>query len=1310
MNLVDKVACDGEENATYSAREALIAANMLIINTTRANQNELGSIVCRCESCELLVVVNAETWQIDVFTNHMFSDEHKRRTVLIKENTVSAFGIQTKKSDYTVKPLDQKDKTKLQKVTWQWKDQSKQHEYVASVVGLDCVIERRYPSMEFGIPKQGSDFYCQICAVVFQKRHESLHSHVRSLDHCVNWIHKYRPSHIRDLLKHQANQSVDKGKDLRKFLLSVLKDVNPPEDYCMLVYDPIGEEERKQLAIMTKIQAEERRKTKMIKEAEKAEILKKREEDRRQKEEQMRKQREREQDEEKAKKALREARLKYAKEHVGKYQNKETPEEAALKNRLAHATSLENQKKRFDLQKAKLEAEKTQLLSTNPYAAVSNAPKLVVMPQLRTQPQPQSPYGNIAGVPPPSLNVQPPVAFFGTRPPIIQQIQPTGGLSMTFSKSITDHTPATKELAAYKKRPSLRGKRVDPAIHNTVAISNKTDLLNYMRRQGADEIVDPSEIPREFSQSVQDSPDAFGIEYVAEVVCLDDTALDSYLCTVCDCWSDPKGMLRHLSSTDHKSTYMYHKYPHYHAEVNREKDPVVRRNVFKNFTKDLKGKNVADVVNTRMKTLLDKETIARLWVGYEEYFFSKSTSSSWSSGGFKPVSGPSVVLPKVVPVERLINDDDDDDGDENHAMNLDRREVTRKRTDSSRRDRSRDRSRRSRSREYDRRQSRRRSRTRSRSRSSVRYYRDRSRRDRRSRSRSCSESRSRSRSPECPPKKLRTDSWTAQTDSFLAKLGSDVSVLPTAAPQVSTESTTAADFNSKLATVRDLAASGHIQGTQIDSLAASPQKEPAPVVPTQSTEDRRRMEREKAEYEANLSRKVMGALMLLDQLFKEYEGNVPNHLISDIYKQVGLNESEGDEAMQKFLQSINNKNPMVPKQTITQSISSLGIQLNTTPVNVKYNQADSHYPQQAGPSIHPQQYGISSQPQTSSSAYSQAFHGSTVQTARPLSPISAAIVPLRSSTVYAQQHQQPTQSFYQNPPTAMNHDIKSSEASIANNRSNDSDDSSDDEDYKEVYQLLGTKKSQTQQKKETNVLQKEQLEEPIIPGQKMALKRTILPNGARVGEVQAVQLQPTVVASPTPSDASTTNLVIRTPNSAATDSTQVAQDIPQIIRPTLESSLGMPAPITVTKQVQQPIHQPQMVNYLPHQQGYQMNVPVSMYQHQPVYQQPPMQPPMQPQINYQQQQQVYQQPPSQPHYPQQYVHQPQMYQHQPQQQPGYPQQYYQQPPPQQYYQQPLQQVQHPLSQQQQPVQSNVAPTYGISGAPQQPQQYYWPPR
>lgn len=67
-----------------------------------------------------------------------------------------------------------------------------------------------------------------------------------------------------------------------------------------------------------------------------------------------------------------------------------------------------------------------------------------------------------------------------------------------------------------------------------------------------------------------------------------------------------------------------------------------------------------------------------------------------------------------------------------------------------------------------------------------------------------------------------------------------------------------------------------------------------------------------------------------------------------------------------------------------------------------------------------------------------------------------------------------------------------------------SDDSSDDDEYSEVYKLIG---KESDPKKKTHKLDnKPQQQEPIIPGQKMALNRTILPNGARVGEKQNVRV------------------------------------------------------------------------------------------------------------------------------------------------------------------------------------------------------------
>lgn len=96
------------------------------------------------------------------------------------------------------------------------------------------------------------------------------------------------------------------------------------------------------------------------------------------------------------------------------------------------------------------------------------------------------------------------------------------------------------------------------------------------------------------------------------------------------------------------------------------------------------------------------------------------------------------------------------------------------------------------------------------------------------------------------------------------------------------------------------------------------------------------------------------------------------------------------------------------------------------------------------------------------------------------------------------------------------------------------------------------------------------------------------------------------VPSPAPSDASSSNLMNMTPNSGSNPVKHPPQ-APQIVRPTLESSLGMPAPIAVSKAIPPP--QPMM----PQQQQQQ---PQMMYQQQQMYGAP---------AQYQQQPMIYQQ-------------------------------------------------------------------------------------
>ena len=58
------------------------------------------------------------------------------------------------------------------------------------------------------------------------------------------------------------------------------------------------------------------------------------------------------------------------------------------------------------------------------------------------------------------------------------------------------------------------------------------------------------------------------------------------------------------------------------------------------------------------------------------------------------------------------------------------------------------------------------------------------------------------------------------------------------------------DFNAKLATVRGLTQAGVIRGTQVERGSGSPIEKPAPVEPTISAGERRRIERQKNEHEA----------------------------------------------------------------------------------------------------------------------------------------------------------------------------------------------------------------------------------------------------------------------------------------------------------------------------------------------------------------------------------------------------------------------------------------------------------------------------
>uniref|UniRef100_A0A8R1HYB1 C2H2-type domain-containing protein n=1 Tax=Caenorhabditis japonica TaxID=281687 RepID=A0A8R1HYB1_CAEJA len=908
LNLVDSVAEDSAENGEMTAKEALIVAQMVITNTARGNDKELKSIVCRCVPCDQLVVANSATWQDDIFTNHICTDEHYRRAEQLKSTSISVFGICPEKSTYTVKPFVQKDLTK--KVVWQWNATSKQHEYVGSIVGLDDIIEWRYMTNDPISPKK-AEFFCQLCAKMFPKRAIELETHVREMEHCINFMMKYRPLNFREFNEMLVNQHLDKGKELRKYLSGQLREVHPTQDYCIKIYDPSGEAERSQMEVVIKMQEEEKQRriieTRERIAAEKERLLKEHAERRKADEERREKERlmqleslQRHQEIERQRQAERAERLQFAKENAKRLAEKATKEaeEKALKNRLQQASLLELQRidqQKINVQQKRLEVERMQLMKRMGKAA-STDPQLGhpgISPSLFSTPPPTLNFARPDfGTPHPVPQFSP----FGFPPPPVQQhnpyaMDPSGGFSMNFNARPPPDSPAVV------KRPTLRGKQVDPMIHDTRKIKNKADLLDYMHSREATRIID-AEIPLEFSRTVQDCEEAIGIDLIAEVICLDDPNLDSYLCTACNCWMSPIGMFNHMKSTEHKSTFLRTNYPDHFNEVNRERNRELRNNIFKNFLHEMKRKQIGAVLRLRMNTIIDKATIERLWPGYEDHFDQRQASGSWSTGGFREVSAPSIALPKVVPVTNLFADEEED----LRRGGAKRRERSRSRDRRRSRTRSNSRSR-SRSRERDYRSSRRRSsRSRSRSRSrdrSRRDYRDRRHGSPRNRSRDRSRSHDRSSSRNHDPK-APGNKWMEQTDSFLAQLGEIA--------KNSAETKKPEDYLSQLAAVRELTKSGVIKGTSVDleskkkktSSAKSDSPFAAPV-------DEKRIAKEKEEQEMTKKRKMMAAMFMMERLVQENNGMVSREEINKMYESIGLNPDEGDREINKLIQDMGNK-------------------------------------------------------------------------------------------------------------------------------------------------------------------------------------------------------------------------------------------------------------------------------------------------------------------------------------------------------------------------------------------------------------------
>ncbi|EYB87281.1 hypothetical protein Y032_0266g731 [Ancylostoma ceylanicum] len=273
----------------------------------------------------------------NIWDRHLASDQHFGRIRAFMSTKLDMLGFSESTSTYTVKPFNQQDPSR--KVTWQWNAKDRTHEFVLNVIGLEDLVERRSIA---GVEEKVEDFFCRLCAVLIPRRSAALEAHVRSAQHVLCYVHKYHPLTIMEL----DCLPKEGGKEMRKILAQLLKDHQLKEQYCIPVYDPVGEQERKTVVAVQKAKDEERQRHL-------AEARQKAQEQRKKKDEERRKQRELEMEKEKQRQEERARREKDARERAKRLEE----EKARVKKLLVEAARKAEEEKKAKEAKEKAQEE-----------------------------------------------------------------------------------------------------------------------------------------------------------------------------------------------------------------------------------------------------------------------------------------------------------------------------------------------------------------------------------------------------------------------------------------------------------------------------------------------------------------------------------------------------------------------------------------------------------------------------------------------------------------------------------------------------------------------------------------------------------------------------------------------------------------------------------------------------------------------------------------------------------------------------------------------------------------------------------------
>ncbi|KAE9414688.1 hypothetical protein Angca_001069 [Angiostrongylus cantonensis] len=670
MTMVDKVAVDNVESSVISVKEALDRAGVRILELKQKIE-KVGRMLCRCTQCGLVFSSTVDTVVNSVWDNHLASQQHFARSQAFTTNKLDMLGFTDNISSYTVKPFKQQDPSN--KVAWQWNAVKKAHEFVLTVIGLEDLVERR-SSETVGV--QSPDFFCRLCALVIPRQSSSLESHVRSLQHVLFFVHKYHPNIIMEMdslpeggmeMRKILAQLLKRHEPKSLHCIPIYDPVGEQKRKAVIAMQKAKDAEY-QLQLAESRQAEQQRLRNEEKHRKQCEVETHQEErklaERGRKEKEINGRIKRPEEEVSVLKLHKEAARKAKDERQTMEENeREIMESERLRRQDELRMLLVQEKQRLKALQVKEATqrhlwEEKDILERKLHELERCHEDTIMLHKLPAFEQDSRSSFHMEGHPtypikkPHELHQQScllgsdaPDMRIGPVPPPTSpfSISPSGMWKSQESSSQTVFKPFVAIASTYEEqarvkearlaisskvkqselerqdttfRPSLRDRKVDPYISNGNIIQTRDQLVDFIWRQGAERIP-INELPLKFNQKAAEIEGALGIDSLYEVVCVDCSDLDTFYCSMCGVWTTPNDMFQHLETTGHKLAYLFRNYKMYHQTIVSESNFLARSAMLNQFAiKIWKMERPPGKVSNRLRSLLDRATIERIWPEY----------------------------------------------------------------------------------------------------------------------------------------------------------------------------------------------------------------------------------------------------------------------------------------------------------------------------------------------------------------------------------------------------------------------------------------------------------------------------------------------------------------------------------------------------------------------------------------------------------------------------------------------------------------------------------------------------------------------